>query len=211
MVGLVMVPIMLQYFATFSDEKKRSYNSILLGFTPFLEESDLGAQQHFDLIDFVLNVYGKTLDNFVSAIGDNCNTNRKLATYLDCLFIGCANHRFSLAVGDYIDGHESETKAVIDSIHALMKKLRTLNLSAKLFAHAKLKGQLNNVTRWSSTFNMLQRFAEIRQYLPLVDDDTVQRMKLNNSQNDKLNTLLANLKELESVTKALKNDSTTLE
>ena len=40
-------------------------------------------------------------------IADNCNTNKAVAKQLDKLFIGCASHRFNLAVKDIIGTEES--------------------------------------------------------------------------------------------------------
>ena len=71
-----------------------------------------------------------------------------------------------------------------------MKKLRTTKTPAELRAQAKMKDQLQDITRWSFSFNMLQRCAEIRQYLSDLEDKLIQKIKLRKVQDEKLDDLL---------------------
>lgn len=77
-----------------------------------------------------------------------------------CGFVGCASHPFNLAVIEYIDTHGDKTEESICTVHAIMKKLWTIQTSAKL----RIIQNLKNVTRWISTFNMLQRYTENQKY-----------------------------------------------
>lgn len=74
----------LAIFAKFMEEETDPYYYILVGFTRFSEQFDLVVDTHFELIDIVLNVYAKILDNNAEVIGDKCCTNRNLAFYLNC-------------------------------------------------------------------------------------------------------------------------------
>ena len=49
--------------------------------------------------------------------------------------IGCASHRFSPAVSDYV----ADKLDIINKVQALMIKLQTLKLSTKLRQHTHLK------------------------------------------------------------------------
>ena len=75
--------------------------------------------------------------------------------------IGCASHRFSLAVSDYV----ADKLGISNKVQALMIKLRTLKPSAKLRQHTHLKPVIYCVTRWSSMADMLHRYIEFKPVL----------------------------------------------
>jgi hypothetical protein len=79
---------------------------ILLAFSPLLEESDMGAENHKELICFVLGIFGKDLSNVICIVGDNCNLNKRLADICGAPLVGCAAHRFNLAVSEYLCQYE---------------------------------------------------------------------------------------------------------
>jgi hypothetical protein len=75
---------------------------ICLAFTPLLDESAFSAQNHRDLILFVLSIFRKSVENLICIIGDNCNVNKALADLLEIPLVGCAAHRFNLAIQKYL-------------------------------------------------------------------------------------------------------------
>ncbi|EGZ17936.1 hypothetical protein PHYSODRAFT_331847 [Phytophthora sojae] len=85
-------------------------------------------------------------------------TNRATATRLEVPLIGCASHRFKLAVNKYLEDCTDDVRAV----SALMQALRTINNRAALKDQTKLSPLRLNVTRWGSTFKMLARYVRIR-------------------------------------------------
>lgn len=69
------------------------------------------------------------------------------------LLVRCNSHRFILAVSDILSEHE-------DAFAAFRKpllKLRHLAPAAKLRRLTDLKARVDNVTLWSSSFQMLVR------------------------------------------------------
>jgi hypothetical protein len=72
----------------------------MLSMKPLLVDSIQGmrAQDHLDHVEKVLESYGKTFDNIVCLVGDNCSVNQCMARILDGPLIGCASHKFNLAV-----------------------------------------------------------------------------------------------------------------
>ena len=98
-------------------------------------------------------------------IGDNYPTNKLLARLLHVNIIGCASHRFNLAVIKIIDEYET----LITKIHNLMTKLLTLNNSAKLRKQTKLRPLTKNITRWSSIYSMVQIYNELKNYIDNTD------------------------------------------
>ena len=122
-------------FATFITGSTQLYESVLLVFTPFLEEPVLGAYYHFELIDFVLEIYGKTFDDVVEVLGENRSNIRRVARYMDCYLIGCPNHRFILKVNGFISNQDKKIRSPIKSVQTLRKILRKKNISKTTNAH----------------------------------------------------------------------------
>ena len=59
---------------------------------------DFTAESHRNLIEHVLGVFGKTLDDVLCLVADNCPVNQRLADICGLPLIGCASHRFNLEV-----------------------------------------------------------------------------------------------------------------
>jgi hypothetical protein len=75
--------------------------------TPVLEppDDDSGdviiihnAESHHDTIILILRVFGKTIDQVVFLVSDNCSLNKRLARLLGVPLVGSASHRLTLAV-----------------------------------------------------------------------------------------------------------------
>ncbi|KAF1787148.1 Ribonuclease H-like domain [Phytophthora cactorum] len=90
---------------------------------------DLSAQGHVDFLrDMLSQDYGKTCENFPYLVGDNCATNRRLATLMGVPLVVCASHRLNLATQSLLENFTDKLAQVRD----LMIKLESLNQSAKL-------------------------------------------------------------------------------
>lgn len=81
---------------------------MLLAFTPLLEEEEYSSQNHMDSLEFVLDIYGKDFSNVICLIGDNCNVNKSLADLCEVPLVGCAAHRFNLAIQEYLGTPEHD-------------------------------------------------------------------------------------------------------
>lgn len=77
--------------------------NVLLGISPFDDETNLDANSHISLIEFVLSVYKMSLANVLSLTGENCNTNKAISNPMSIPFIGCASHLLNLAVNDMLE------------------------------------------------------------------------------------------------------------
>ncbi|OWZ09566.1 hypothetical protein PHMEG_00017707 [Phytophthora megakarya] len=97
-------------------------------------------------------------------VGDNCSTNQNISTGLGIPLIGCASHRFNLAINRSLQDYQTQ----IDQIQNLMIQLRHLKNAAALSKATKYKPLKANAARWSSTFRMLERHAH-RRVSALVD------------------------------------------
>jgi hypothetical protein len=68
---------------------------------PLLVDSIQGmrAQDHLNHVEKVLKSYGKTFDHIVCLVGDNSSVNQCMdPCILNVPLIGCASHKFNLAV-----------------------------------------------------------------------------------------------------------------
>ncbi|RAW31389.1 hypothetical protein PC110_g12263 [Phytophthora cactorum] len=82
---------------------------VLLVFCPLGDEEDLGAQSLFDLIADTLSIFNSPWESVLLMIGDNCSVNQVICRKLGALpFIGCASHRFQLAVNDFFVNEETQ-------------------------------------------------------------------------------------------------------
>ena len=70
----------------------------MLGFSPMVSETFFTAADHIELIQYVLNVFNKSLTNVVVIIGDDAEVNKSRANLCGIPLIGCASHKFQLAV-----------------------------------------------------------------------------------------------------------------
>lgn len=60
-------------------------------------------------MEFILEVFDKDISiNVICLVGDNCNVNKALADLCDLPLIGCAAHRFNLAVQAYLGSPSNE-------------------------------------------------------------------------------------------------------
>ena len=193
-------------FATFPEKNEVGYSKVLLTISPLGDGTSYTSQDHYDFITYSLSVYGKTWDNIVCLIGDNCNTNKALATQARRPLVGCASHRFNLAVKDQLKDYAD----ILSNINTLMKKLKNLIPAAKLRKHTLLQPKCSNATRWSSTFEMLKRYKEIQQYLPLLNIQEIDNLTPSQRDVHTLDHLLTVMIDLDSVTKALQGDGVTM-
>lgn len=138
----------------------------LLAFTPLLDETAWTAKNYKHLFEVVLEMYGKTIDNVVCIVGDNCATNKKIATILDLPLVGCASHKLNLAIEKYMLGND-----LIMRINNLMQLLNKPLKLAVLRKRTPLKPIHKNATRWTSTFEMVQRFLSIKEFIDLSDEE----------------------------------------
>ena len=55
----------------------------------------------------MLTLFNRTKDSIACIVGDNCNVNKALADRLGLPLVGCAAHRFNLAVQKYLEKYDA--------------------------------------------------------------------------------------------------------
>lgn len=175
---------------------------LLIGLSPM--EEGLTPEAHIQYITSILDVYEKTISMVKFLVADNCSTNQSFATKLQVPLIGCASHRFNLAVCLFL----SESDDLIFQVQSLMIQLRYPNNAAELSRHTEKMPVRANVTRWYSVFEMLDRYIEIRDAIkevPAVDERLPR-----GSAYRRIVSLHQKLKELNSVCVKLQHHKRTL-
>lgn len=88
-------------FATFSKEGAFGYGSASLAFSPSEDETSQSADEHTNILGSVPSVSRKSSLNIISLIGDSSKVNRLISTKKRIPLLGCAKHRFRLAVWEF--------------------------------------------------------------------------------------------------------------
>ncbi|OWY96167.1 hypothetical protein PHMEG_00033634 [Phytophthora megakarya] len=171
----------------------------LLALSP-LQDGSKDDDLHIELLDGVLDVYDKRLAMVACVVGDNCSTNQTIATEIGVPLVGCASHRFNLAVNRYI----TENEPVPTQVKTLMSKLILVNNFAELAKTTDLHPIKRNITRWSSSFEMLERYVRIRPQIRTVE--AVEELVPTGAAHRKLLELLEHMKKFQSITKKLQCD-----
>ncbi|RLN86024.1 hypothetical protein BBJ28_00020367 [Nothophytophthora sp. Chile5] len=146
-------------------------------------------------------------------IGDNCSVNQYIGRREGAIpLIGCASHRFNLAVRDFLKDDEP----LVGKIQTLMLKLRTIKGRALLRRVTKLSPVLRNDTRWSSSFEMLKRYVVLEPLIGslghgVLEEYDIQPLLLRRNENDRARALLNDLRNFEGVTKTLQQSNLTPE
>ncbi|KAG3190876.1 hypothetical protein PC128_g11161 [Phytophthora cactorum] len=93
-------------------------SQVLLSISP--AEYGQSAEAYLEMFDAVLELYNKDSAMIMFIVADNCATNQAIAPRLGVPLIGCASHRFNLAVCRYLEDY----KPLIDQVQTLCIQLR---------------------------------------------------------------------------------------
>ncbi|KAG7374131.1 hypothetical protein IV203_013226 [Nitzschia inconspicua] len=182
---------------------KEQYKEVLLGISPPITQSNLGADSHIELLQDTINKFGLLKEDLICLVGDNCNCNKAISDRWGVPMVGCASHRLALAVDHWIES----TPGLADAIAAtakLMSKASGVRISARLRnlteeAHGKtLAPKKKNETRWTSTYTMLERWFRIKDQSAKVED--LEEYQLSFSQSKIIESSLDKMKKLDLLT-----------
>ncbi len=89
----------------------------MLSMQPLLADGIKGmrAVDHIEHLSKVLLSYGKSCADIVCLVGDNCSVNQSMARLLNVALLGCASHKFNLAVRRWI-GEQPELIPIIAKV-----------------------------------------------------------------------------------------------
>lgn len=95
------------------------FDKVLLGSSPFEDEVFMSADAYVKYVTTVLEVYKKSLSNVLCYLGDNCSTNTCFASKVPGKFIGCASHRYNLALKLIF----KDCQPTIKKVHTIMNAI----------------------------------------------------------------------------------------
>ena len=169
-----------------------------------MEEGDQTAQSHCRYVVKILDIFGQPGHRIKFLAGDNCSTNQATAMQLGVPLVGCASLRFNLATGQYLREYDVEGAAVT----GLMTALRTPNNRAEFRCHSNLAPVRLCATRWSSTFEMIERYMRTRDEIKMVD--AVFDLNPKGSVHRRIEELYEEMKTFNSVCKKLQQETISL-
>ena len=142
------------------ENKNGETSTPLLALSPFLDETDLSAESHVSFIEEIFHkISEKSKSSILFVVGDNEPKNKKIAKILKIPLIGCASH---LAIKCYFE----EYGDIFNKLHMLMKNLANVKNRALLRqAGCDLMPVMRCKTRWSTDFNPLKQYRELKEYI----------------------------------------------
>lgn len=190
------------YFGVFAAYTKDGKNyQRFLTMAPPIDETRFTAQTQADfIVDVVENVCRKKED-ILYLVADNTNTNPATADLLGVPFIGCASHRFNIAVQKYLEGKQK----IIANINQIMLLLSNLKKAGRLRQLTDLEPVSMNTTRWSSKYRMIERYFRLEEYIKKMDDDELNMLIPSGRELSDLKNIKKELAELNEITLKLQD------
>lgn len=82
------------------------HEKVLLGFSPMENGEALDAGEHYNYMEYVLEVDGKFYNSAVAIVGDNESTNKAFVSRKEPNFAGYHNLRFDSLAKDILSDHD---------------------------------------------------------------------------------------------------------
>lgn len=159
------------------------------------DETTQTADQHINLLSYFLTFLDKSFEKVTALFGDDCSTNKSVASNLKKLLIRCSSHHFQLKVREFT-WNKDDAKG---RAHLLMTELRTTFLQARLYQQTTLRAKLSNDARWISVYEMLQRHVALRDHVAYLDDVDLGDFVLPATSERRIDALLMKVEELSQV------------
>lgn len=99
---------------------------------------------------------------------------------------------------------------LVKKIYMLVGKLKKLTLASKLYKLCGWRAQTSNATRWSSVFDILQCHENLQDHLRDLYSEDIDDSLLTAAEDRRFDPFFHQLKQLESVKKAVQSYSTTV-
>ena len=127
------------------------------------ETATFDADAHCRFIRETFKFYGAVdFDSWcVAQICDNASVNRSIALKLGIKHIGCKSHQLALDVKEMLKT-DTRSAELLEQVHQTMVSIKTKNSNAALLRNVTdLKPVLDNKTRWSGKYSMVDRYCQI--------------------------------------------------
>ena len=182
------------------------------------EDFGFTADDIGDYLFDVLESYGKGYDCIEFMSGDNAYVNAALCDKLEdwlkanmnidrvIPLVGCACHRLNLAAKQLYKTGTAEGD-IVKKVHNLMVALGTLKNSYKLTVKTRLRPEVEQDTRWGSTYHMLLKYLRLQPILSeCAFDYNTRALFLTSEEDEIVKRLCEDLKQVEIRFKFLQGD-----
>ena len=149
--------------------KDCQYKERLLGISPLEDETSLCAENNAATLKAHLETHHRLPSDIIALVGDHAAVNGCISNKIKCPIIGCASHRFNLAVDCWLEKNPRYME-IIELVWEVMKKARTLKVAAKLRDLECLAAVDYIKTRWSSKWVILNRYLKIENRMKSISD-----------------------------------------
>lgn len=99
-------------FATFSSNQQIRYYNVLLALSLMGEADFLKADEHYEFLKFVQQVFNKSWDSIFALTSESCSTNNSFSTRSGPFFVRFYSHCYNLAMGHVITVRFSKVNRV---------------------------------------------------------------------------------------------------
>lgn len=116
------------------------------------------ADEHIEFLDSHLVDFGLDATDLACIVSDNMATNRAISIKTTIPMVGCASHRLSLAVKDWLQ--HGGNMVLLKRVSVLMRKLRSVKRWAKLKKNGcKIKPIVLHELRWMGYYDLVGRYT----------------------------------------------------
>ncbi|OWY99042.1 hypothetical protein PHMEG_00030031 [Phytophthora megakarya] len=84
--------------------------------------------------------------------------------------------KFGAILDDWTHGTEHHMANNLEQVQSLMQRLRTITQASKLRLKTSLRPKLRNETCWGSTYSILARYFELREFISKDDEELAEEM-----------------------------------
>ena len=157
----------------------------MLSMKPLLSDGIQGmrAVDHIEHLEKVLNSYGKKMSDVICLVGDNCSVNQSMARIMKVPLLGCASHKFNLAVRRWID-EQPDLSPIIKKVR------RCFNICVTFAVYSALALVMSSFSPWlcslvcivasqvgrlmkkASTLKIASQLRDLTSYCPVKENDT---------------------------------------
>eukprot|EP01040_Poterioochromonas_malhamensis_P017462 gene17462-20072_t len=201
---------LMAIFVTFPDSKAvHGRCRRLISVTPLDDETSFTAESIADTVNSKLwdglGINNELTKNISFVTADNAAVNYKLARLLDVPMIGCYSHRLNLCCKSIFQKYDD----LIVKYSKIMDKIANCDIIMGRLRAENLKNPVQrNVTRWSSTFEFIERTLELfDHFTTLFVDDREVKVSIMMADKDSLKNLYELLKPFQILTKKLQLDN----
>jgi hypothetical protein len=188
-------------FAAYAKDGK-NYTRLLM----FFDEARFTAQTLAEFLLDVVENFNRTKKDLLFLVANNTNTNSEAADLLEVPLIGCASHRFNLAVQKFLEQRQN----VLKNIHRIMVLLFGVKRVRMLRKLTDLEPVTMDATSWSSKHALLERYFQLEEYIKEMNDAELETLLPSDQELAALKTIQSELDDFYLISQKLQDPSISL-